>query len=819
MDKVSLDEVKTLITLLRNRDYVGLSQHPASTFKVVQKRLPEQAELADSLVGHAVYNLIRDAIELMKPPLPEQLTKRDWRQYILLQEHVINARAWGLVAPRLGLARTAFYGVRNDAIESLVSILNALEAEARRELPRVKHNLPRPPYHYWIQRSVDGEDLVDKIIREVNGRAWIVAIYGAGGVGKTSVAYRAAKQCSERKDFDAVVWTSAKEEYLDPPGRITRRSTIPPPPADTRPKPGASHSHSSHLEAVLTNIGRTLEVREVLTLPSVDEKRRRAVELLSTNKCLIVIDNLESLSQPAQDEVFAFLKELPEPSKAIVTSRQRHHIGETVVAVSAMGPDEATSFMQVEAATRGLRLKEGELRTVYEKTGGVAKAMQYTLGLMHIRGYSADQALAPGVEQDILLDYLFERNYAELDDLDKQVLHVMPFFSEPATTASIQAASHLAEALLRVSLGRLYQLFLVDKTHPDQDRYTLPALVPAYLRSMRSQKGHQIGGKPVSQYLAEAIEGLAIYYLELFRHINRFDRRLAFLKYEKWNILEVIAQCYSEQKWGHVIDLTHQISQPLDILGYWDERIELAERAIQAAEELDRPWESIWFQVHDIGWAHYLMGRWEQAREIYDQAYQLAKGKENYRRVKALAAGNWGILEQQAGNHQAALIKLEESLALWQEIGESWWIVVTRARLGRLMYETGNLEGARLMLTDALQEYEQIGHVGQVATVLSDLALAEFALGDQESALVHSDQSLLRARVEIEPPSPAYAYALQRRAQLDALRGDLDDARRRAQEAISLYKQLGAKGKLRIAEQFLSQFKDTQGHVKPPDIS
>ena len=141
-------------------------------------------------------NLLRDAVELLKPPTPEKLTERGWRQYILLKEFMLNAKErGGRGAPEPGQNRVLWRPQRR-AIDSLASVLAAMEAEARRELPLVKHNLPRAPYRHWIRRSVNGENLVDKIIHELSGRAWIVAINGAGGVGKTSAAYRVAEQCS-----------------------------------------------------------------------------------------------------------------------------------------------------------------------------------------------------------------------------------------------------------------------------------------------------------------------------------------------------------------------------------------------------------------------------------------------------------------------------------------------------------------------------------------------------------------------------------------------------------------------------------------------
>ena len=113
-----------------------------------------------------------------------------------------------------------------------------------------------------------------------------------------------------------------------------------------------------------------------------------------------------------------------------------------------------------------------------------------------------------------------------------------------------------------------------------------------------------------------------------------------------------------------------------------------------------------------------------------NKAYHQAQGKPEYHRVEALAVGNLGVIAQVRGDHQTALDRLEESLALWQAIGEEWWVVVTRARVGRLMYETGALEEALQMQKEAYQAYVKIGHVGQISTVLSDLALTQFAMGD-----------------------------------------------------------------------------------------
>jgi tetratricopeptide (TPR) repeat protein len=784
--------VEEVVTSLRKRDFEALGRNKLITFIAVRKRLGERLELTNALVGRAVGDFVLDAINLMRPSSPEQLSEPAWRHFILLKDYIARGQPWGVVAARVGLGRTAFYNARKDAIASLAMVIEALEDEARRELPQVRHNLLHPPYQYFIRRFVNEEDLVDKIIEELAGRAWVIAICGAAGVGKTTLAYEVAKQCCERRDFDAVIWTSMKEEELEPGGIIKLPSLKRPNPVDERVHGTTmTFGYETPLEAVLESIGRTLQVRDVLAMSNLHEKRRRVSQLLSTNSCLVVIDNLETIvSKDAQDEIFTFLKELPVPSKAIVTSRTRHYIGETIVTVPEMGKEEAFRFMRVEMGIRGLQLDDEELAAVYEKTGGVAKAMQYVLGLMHIRGYSVEQAVEPGVEQDILLDYLFGRSYEELEEREKMILHVMPLFAEPAPIDAIGIAGTVPEILLRVSLGRLYQLFLLDKIRLDQDRYELPLLAQSFLKSIR-RDGLTINGKLIGEFLGTACRNLAQHYANRISERKSLEKKLAFLKYEKRNVISVIKGCYNSEHLEQVTALMRQVGHPLDILGYWDERIELGEKASKAASFLGNLPESAWFEVYDKGWTYFLVGQVEKAKKIIENQYRLARGKEGFERVEALAIGNLGSIAQEAGDYESALDKLERSLVLWQKIRDREWIAYAQARLGRLKHALGHLYEAKRLLEQAQELRFEIGHVGEVTEIQSVLALVEFELGNEGVALKLSEDSLIRSRLEIEPPSPSHAYALYYRAILEEKRGNLLEAKKRAREALRLYKNLG----------------------------
>ena len=76
---------------------------------------------------------------------------------------------------------------------------------------------------------------------------------------------------------------------------------------------------------------------------------------------------------------------------------------------------------------------------------------------------------------------------------------------------------------------------------------------------------------------------------------------------------------------------------------------------------------------------------------------------------------------------------------------------------------------------------------------MSDLALAELGLGNEDRARKLSDASLYRSWTEIEPPSPSHAYALYVRAQIEDQLGNREEAKARAREAIKIYSALGAK--------------------------
>ena len=128
--------------------------------------------------------------------------------------------------------------------------------------------------------------------------------------------------------------------------------------------------------------------------------------------------------------------------------------------------------------------------------------------------------------------------------------------------------------------------------------------------------------------------------------------------------------------------------------------------------------------------------------------------------------------------------------------------------LGRVRLEMGATAEAKDAFEQVLELQSMSQHEGSVAQTISDLALAELGLGNEERALNLSDESLRLARLETVEPSPALAYALHRRAELLYRKGDLEKAKEQAFQAITLYEALGETRMDAELRDFLDQLND-----------
>lgn len=821
MDERFIEEVKEAVELARSRKIRELGRlEKLSGLALVEKRLLSSPERSDAYYGRAIQDLIFEAIDNQKPTSTEEdISLPTWSHYILLRDYVKRGEPWEPVAHKLGVGRTTFYKLKNEANDAVAARLWKWEEETRTEM-RVKHNLPSPTFPEYIERHNYNEHIGTPIIPEYDKNERLASVVideltdyglkglllvGAGGTGKTVLAYTVAQRCIERRLFEAVIWASAKKKML----------TV----------EAASFSQVPFKQAVLSyqevldTIAHVLHYRKTSS-PQVDTSLERfeiVNDLLRTRNCLIVIDNLEELTTDDLNELKVFVRRYAGMSKVLLTSRHQVNVpGARIVNLPGMTFEEAGKFIRLECEMKNLPLlKQDEQRILYDRTMGLPLAMGVIIGLIQVTGFSLKMAIQQFQSADAVLDFLLQGAYDQLTVEEKELLYAATIFEYNATSEdALTATSGLAPWQVRSGLGKLFSLKLVLKT---DSRYRLGPLVREFLENRQNAK---LNGMLLSPFIAKAYVAAARYYIESLRDARTLDNKLAFLTSgegdEKWNALRVMQGCQALAKanfqfdggrpfeaWSLLLDLFEEINEPLGILWYHQERLRWAQEALTACSMVPNGEKrAAWIKVFDLAWTYLIIGQEAKAREILIDNLELAQRK-GWKEVQALALCNLGRLEDLSkANYSNAREYFNQALELWKQSPQKYrkWIPNTKAAIGRTRLKEGHLLQAKAILEESLDERKQAGYTDEVVEALSETARVYAAQDGFREAFLRSDQALQLAREATAPPSLAYGYALMLRAEIEEIFERLDKALEYAKKACDIYTSLGAQYHVKKAE-------------------
>ena len=142
-------------------------------------------------------------------------------------------------------------------------------------------------------------------LRNPTTRRWALA--GAGGKGKTAIAYKFALEVRDRapEPLQAVIWLSAKKR------RFAEGQTVPVPTPDFEDLDTA-------LSQVLFQYGWLEDITK-----STEAKQARVLELMDEFPSLIVVDDIDSIEKDDEDAIEFFTFLAPQTlSKVLLTSRR-----------------------------------------------------------------------------------------------------------------------------------------------------------------------------------------------------------------------------------------------------------------------------------------------------------------------------------------------------------------------------------------------------------------------------------------------------------------------------------------------------------------
>ncbi len=384
-----------------------------------------------------------------------------------------------------GLRRGEIYVRRNDSTERIQSeaeleeLLDRLEAQTDEDALAISgqvspfavedglYRLLEKGYNTFVGRKALRTEVLDAVIRDP--RIWIVNVHGPGGVGKSAIVNWATYEFYERRSgcFEAIIQLSAKETALTQSG--------------IRPCGRTLHSLEDLLDRILT----TFEEK-----PPVDLGRKRdmALEILSAWNTLLVLDNMETVSD---GRVLEFLRAFPPDarSKVLVTSRQRTGGWELAVPVSELNLDETAEFLKVKSEEMfvDFPLDRSTCQKVREISGGLPLAIQWVIGQYKIER-NIDAVLSSVQSKDSpVLEFSFRNIWRGLSSDAKAVLAALTIFDGPPTFQQIAIATDWNAERIERAILELADVTLVNKTTQQADGRVVHVALPITLRFAQYQ--------------------------------------------------------------------------------------------------------------------------------------------------------------------------------------------------------------------------------------------------------------------------------------------------------------------------------------------
>ena len=178
----------------------------------------------------------------------------------------------------------------------------------------------------------------------------IITITGAGGVGKTAIALKLAYLflSDPQNPYEAIVWFSAKTTKLTDEGIVPL-------------EPGIKSNEQLVTDLLNVVDPGTLQKFSEAQVP-LSSYKLHLYNLFASQKCLVVIDNLETILK--DDELISFIKDIPRPSQVLVTSRKGMGEIERRYPIGDMPQRDAVQLFRIIARER----KRGDLLRFPEET-------------------------------------------------------------------------------------------------------------------------------------------------------------------------------------------------------------------------------------------------------------------------------------------------------------------------------------------------------------------------------------------------------------------------------------------------------------------
>lgn len=546
--------------------------------------------------------------------------------------------------------------------------------------PQIYHNLPQPNYGEFIGREKELKQILQVLRPYPHSQSHLVTIDGIGGIGKSALALEVAfrylrnfETLPPEERFTAIIWTSAKQSVLTPEGIKTRTQAL------------------RTLDDIYTTISITLE-REDIRRANRNEQTEIVRNALIHQRTLLIVDNMETLDD---EELITFLQELPAPTKAIVTTRQRIDVAYPI-RLTGMPWVDAEHLILHECAKKGLSLSSDDAKKLFDRTGGIPLALVWSIAQMGF-GYEVGVVLSRlGEPTSDIARFCFESAVKSLKNQPAyRLLLTLSLFATDANREAVGQIASLSVLDRDEGLILLEKLSLINRY---SGRFSLLPLTKSYVSSeFLSYPDKEILNKRFFNYYHELLTSLASSH-------TLIAAKGEYLMPERENLLALIKYCQVNDPQG-AIELISIFAYFLHYFGYWVDLLELCRYSLNQIGYQNLNHRALFLSL--IGRAQVFQRDYEHARSNLTEAISLYKDLGDikaYVRTSMYLAYSLEILVSRSATREM----LEEALHKARINNFSDLIALSQNTLASFDILGNNLVSARARLQEAISIFENI---------------------------------------------------------------------------------------------------------------
>lgn len=701
---------------------------------------------------------------------------KEIREIYALQTQRVSAEALQRQVALLEANLNATTQISGDIREALLQLIQAQQRQllstsaepAALPPPRPWDNLPQPHYARFVGRERELAWLRQRLSPQ--DRVWQALIVGIGGVGKSALAQAIAYEYHDRyaellpeERFEAIVWVSAKEEVLTASGHEAAA-------------PGGLIFRT--LNDVYAAIAQVLR-RDDIARAALEDRDRLIQGVLAEQRTLLVIDNFESV---VDERVRSFLRNLPQPTKTLITSREWIDTA-AVLRLTGLDEPDAAALIASEAEARTLSIGLSQRRRLVERTAGLPLPIRLSVARL-AAGESFDAVIRwLGDVAGDLPEYCV-RGQAEL--LRQRAPFAWPLLLGAAlfdrtagvSVETLSTVADLSQADCDDGLAALQRLSLINRA--DDQRLSLLPIVEAYARALLRQDS--AGTTIIDRWIAWAVAFAEREGRDLDLHIERFEP----FGDEYPNVRAAFRWCREERRWADIVRLGGGLYFYPYIQGQIPEVHEIAETVMQALDQLgDEHGKSSWLILQARLLAR--QGRSHERIAVLDRVEATARASDDpnlLSQVLRQRANDFALANQPDSAVRAA----EEAVALNSRVS-SGQRTLAHYELAQALATAGRYAEALAQLDLAEHEATALGWTRMQTWML--LRRADYLLNLGETA--QAEQPLLTCLAHSSHDEPRLqSSALTTLARLHLALGRPTRARAAIDEAHIVVRRLAA---------------------------